>query len=139
MIFHKRKISVLAVFLLASVGAQAVEPWLPPSYVYTTQKLYADLDAADRAGWLASDFKNPNKAAESETRETRAQAYMEGVVDALNGERFCTPPKSDLPGVVGSYIKAHMNLWNLPAAHTVELALTDTFPCRTGSGSSANR
>lgn len=122
--------TLAALLILMPPMARAVEPSLPPAYVYTTQKLYADILAADRAGWLANDFKNPNKAAESEARDARARAYIDGVADALNDKRFCAPPGSDRAGVVGPYIKAHMDLWNRPAVFAVEQALVDAFPCR---------
>ena len=64
-------------------------------------------------------------------------AYIVGVVDALSFHGpeggFCLPnlvTNGQLTDITTSYMRAHSEIRNKPAAYLVKLALTEAFPCK---------
>jgi len=133
-----QKIACAVALCLGPTAARAIEPRLPPPYLYTVGQLYSDFVVADRARQLASQIKSMTVPPDHDDRSERARAYVAGVTDALNDKLFCAPPGSDIGGIVKLYLEGHTALWDKPASLAVEWALMEKFPCQPASADRAS-
>ncbi len=63
---------------------------------------------------------------------TDFRSYVDGVVDALNGIKFCTPDNGtsgQFSTIVGKYLQDHPEEWTEPGPEIVSRALSKPFPC----------
>ena len=132
------KIACAATLCLGCASAGAIEPMLPPPYLYTVGQLYTDFVAAERAQWLANQIKGMTVSPGPDNRARQAWAYVAGVTDALNDKLFCAPAGSDIGGTVKLYLEGHTDLWDKPASLAVELALMEKFPCKDSTADRAS-